>query len=60
MTPFGKVYFDEKVQAHEIYGVDWDRGAIVVFRPDGWVGTTVGLDEVDKLGVYFEDILEKA
>lgn len=56
----GKLYFDPLVQAHEIYGVDPCVGAVVVFRPDGWIGTTCGLDEVDTiLGSYFEGILNK-
>ncbi|KAK7022834.1 hypothetical protein VNI00_016915 [Paramarasmius palmivorus] len=59
--PKGKVYFDEGVKAHEIYGVDIYKGAVVVFRPDGWVGTVVELNEngVDGLIAYFDLILKQ-
>ncbi|ESK88511.1 pentachlorophenol 4-monooxygenase [Moniliophthora roreri MCA 2997] len=62
MTPIGKVYFDENVKAHEIYGVDIQKGAVVVFRPDGWVGTVVELNErgVNDLMIYFDLILERS
>jgi hypothetical protein len=36
--PKGALYLDPHHTTHEIYGVDVQKGAIVVFRPDGWVG----------------------
>ncbi|KAF9066749.1 FAD binding domain-containing protein [Rhodocollybia butyracea] len=56
--PFGKVYLDGNMKAHEKYGVDVQRGAIIVFRPDGWVGTVVPLQGSALLRAYFEMILE--
>ncbi|KAF9269564.1 hypothetical protein L218DRAFT_993591 [Marasmius fiardii PR-910] len=58
-APMGKVYLDESVKAHEIYGVDVRIGAAVVFRPDGWVGTVVELSEagVADLTGYFKNFL---
>lgn len=50
-------YFDPFRAAHETYGIDMQRGAIVVFRPDGWVATVVGLEEASVLGDYFAGFL---
>ena len=35
------------------YGIDESVGAIVVVRPDGYVGTIATLDSVDFLNSYF-------
>ncbi|KAA1476570.1 hypothetical protein DENSPDRAFT_785394 [Dentipellis sp. KUC8613] len=35
------------------YGIDLERGAIVVVRPDGYVGTVVPLTKVSQLNDYF-------
>ncbi|KAF8919273.1 FAD binding domain-containing protein [Mucidula mucida] len=58
-TPIGKVYLDERVKAHEMYGVDPMHGAVVIFRPDGWIGAVFGLEEASTgaLTAYFEDLL---
>ncbi|KAJ3973047.1 FAD binding domain-containing protein [Lentinula raphanica] len=57
--PFGKVYLDVDMRAHEMYGVDVRQGAVVVFRPDGWIGTVVPLiGASDHLKAYFGGILE--
>ncbi|RMZ67051.1 3-(3-hydroxy-phenyl)propionate hydroxylase [Pyrenophora seminiperda CCB06] len=42
--PFGRVFYDEQLVAHKRYGVAVEKGAVVVLRPDGWVGTVVELD----------------
>ncbi|KAF9049222.1 hypothetical protein BDZ89DRAFT_941156 [Hymenopellis radicata] len=57
--PIGKVYLDERVKAHEMYGVDPMHGAVVIFRPDGWIGTVLGIEEASAgaLTAYFEDLL---
>lgn len=40
------------------YGIDEHAGAIVVVRPDGYVGTVMPLDGgVDFLNSYFEGFL---
>ncbi|KAF2121250.1 FAD binding domain-containing protein [Lophiotrema nucula] len=41
--PFGRVFYDETHVAHERYGVDIKKGAVLVLRPDGWVGTVLML-----------------
>ncbi|KAF2734884.1 FAD/NAD(P)-binding domain-containing protein [Polyplosphaeria fusca] len=41
--PFGRVFYDQTQCAHERYGVNTGTGAVLVLRPDGWVGTVVGL-----------------
>ncbi|KAH7364481.1 FAD binding domain-containing protein [Rhexocercosporidium sp. MPI-PUGE-AT-0058] len=60
VMPFGKVFYDEKQTAHLRYGVDVKEGAVVVLRPDGWVGTAtkLGAGSVDELEGYFQKILQ--
>ncbi|KAJ6466542.1 FAD binding domain-containing protein [Mycena vitilis] len=53
----GRVYWDAEGRAHSMYGVDQARGAVVVFRPDGWIGCVVALEDVHDLGRYFADLL---
>lgn len=58
--PLGSVYFDDpEHSAHTRYGVDVAIGAVVVIRPDGWVGTMTGLESgaVQELEGYFGDVL---
>ncbi|KAM0749233.1 hypothetical protein T439DRAFT_326968 [Meredithblackwellia eburnea MCA 4105] len=55
--PVGTAYFDPFRGAHEVYGIDPTRGAIVVFRPDGYVGRVVQLTDVITLGEYFARFL---
>lgn len=57
-----KMYIDTREDGgigslHERYGVD-AQGAIVVVRPDGWVGTFVVLQNYEKLDQYFSGFLE--
>ncbi|KAL5121525.1 hypothetical protein ACEQ8H_000597 [Pleosporales sp. CAS-2024a] len=54
-VPFGKVLYDDDDSAHQRYGIDVDKGAVFVLRPDGWVGTVVEMDEgaAGKLEKYF-------
>jgi len=60
--PFGRVFYDEHLGAHLRYGVATDKGAVVVLRPDGWVGTVVELDGSAgrKLEQYFARFLVAA
>ncbi|KAJ3920766.1 FAD binding domain-containing protein [Lentinula edodes] len=53
------VYLDTEMKAHEMYGVDIRRGAVIVFRPDGWIGTVVPLSGVGQLNHYFDAILNR-
>ncbi|KAJ7638119.1 FAD binding domain-containing protein [Mycena rosella] len=53
----GRVYWDAEGRAHGMYGVDEARGAVIVFRPDGWVGSAVALEDVQALGAYFSELL---
>jgi phenol 2-monooxygenase len=57
--PFGRVFYDEDHSAHRRYGVDVNKGAVFVLRPDGWVGTVVQMDEGAsmKLETYFNRFL---
>ena len=38
---------------HERYGISRNAGALVVVRPDGYVGTIAPLDELAVLDAYF-------
>jgi phenol 2-monooxygenase len=38
---------------HERYGISRSAGALVVVRPDGYVGTIVPLDNLAALDTYF-------
>jgi phenol 2-monooxygenase len=51
----GRVYFDHKQTAHARYGVDIKKGAVIVLRPDGWIGTgtILGREAVKELETYF-------
>jgi phenol 2-monooxygenase len=42
--PFGRVFYDADCSAHQRYGIDIEKGAVFVLRPDGWVGTVVEMD----------------
>lgn len=44
---------------HVKYGVDVEKGAIIVVRPDGYVGAVVGLNEngFEALSAYFAGFL---
>jgi phenol 2-monooxygenase len=57
--PFGRVFYDEDHSAHRRYGVDVEKGAVFVLRPDGWVGTVVHMDDgaPAKLERYFSRFL---
>jgi len=59
-THWSKVFIDDLEikgvlggKAYESYGISREEGAIVVIRPDGYVGFVAGLDQVDDLAEYF-------
>lgn len=43
-------------RAYETYGIGED-GAIVIVRPDGYVGLATGIDGADDIGEYFGGVL---
>jgi phenol 2-monooxygenase len=57
--PLGRVFYDNDHSAHERYGVKADKGAILVLRPDGWVGTVSELGSGGKVALekYFQRFL---
>lgn len=59
VEPWGRAVFDPVMEGHKVCGVDAGKGAIVVCRPDGYVGTVVGLDEPALLGDYFARFLNR-
>ncbi|RPD53360.1 hypothetical protein L227DRAFT_399930 [Lentinus tigrinus ALCF2SS1-6] len=38
---------------YEVYGIDKEKGAIVVVRPDGYVGTVAPFESLDDVNAYF-------
>lgn len=60
-TPFSqwqpRIYEDVKGQAHMELGISVDVGALVVVRPDGYVGLITGLENGDGVTEYFEGFL---
>ncbi|KAL8815846.1 MAG: hypothetical protein Q9223_005056, partial [Gallowayella weberi] len=48
---FGTIVYDIDGSAHGRYGINVEKGAVVVVRPDGVVGTVAGLGEGERLGV---------
>lgn len=51
---FGNAYYDVDSQAHERYGIPISKGAVVVARPDGTIGTVCALEDGKSLTSYFE------
>ena len=60
---YGKVFVDDESyheghgEAYMGYGVDRERGCVVVVRPDQYVGWIGEVEDVVDLGGYFEGIL---
>lgn len=60
---YAKVFVDDwsyhqgHGRAYEKYGVDAEKGCVVVTRPDQYVGWVGDLEDVVELGAYFEGIL---
>ncbi len=42
---------------YEAYGIDKQRGAIVVVRPDGYVGVVAPFERVDDVNAYFASFM---
>jgi phenol 2-monooxygenase len=47
------VTFNSGGRAYSTYGIDQGAGAIVVVRPDGYVGLVAPLEDVGVLNTYF-------
>ncbi len=60
---YGKVFVDDESyheghgEAYKGYGVDGERGCVVVVRPDQYVGWIGEVEDVADLGDYFDGIL---
>ena len=60
---YGKVFVDDESyheghgEAYRGYGVDRERGCVVVVRPDQYVGWIGEVEDVVDLGGYFDGIL---
>ncbi|KAI1414015.1 FAD binding domain-containing protein [Hypoxylon sp. FL1857] len=60
--PLGRAYFggDDKT-AYRRYGIEPTQGAIVILRPDGWIGTMTELsvDSIVEIESYFDRIFSE-
>lgn len=43
---------------YERYGIDAQRGAIVVVRPDGFVGAVAPLEDITDVNSYFASFMK--
>ena len=53
MPCFGNAFYDVDGLAHERYGIPISKGAIIVARPDGTIGTICALEDGESLSRYF-------
>lgn len=51
---FGNAFYDVDGLAHERYGIYVCKGAVVVTRPDGTIGTICALEDGARVSGYFE------
>ncbi|KAK7453203.1 hypothetical protein VKT23_011883 [Stygiomarasmius scandens] len=65
-TPWVKLFIDDKDstgdvggKAYSSFGIDPSKGAIVIVRPDGYVGTITPLDGVAHLDRYFSGFMQQ-
>jgi hypothetical protein len=47
-------------KAYETYGIDKTVGAVIIVRPDQYIGLIVGLEDTDVLDRYFAGLLVPA
>lgn len=50
----------ELQDAYQIYGVDPAKGALVVVRPDGYVGVVAHLNDVGRVDAYLNRLIVMA
>jgi hypothetical protein len=50
----------ELEDVYRIYGVDPTKGAVVVVRPDGYVGTVAELRDSSRVERFLERIIKRA
>ena len=53
MPCFGNAFYDVDGLAHEGYGIPISKGAVVIARPDGTIGTVCALGDGESLSRYF-------
>lgn len=56
MKPFGDTYYDSANIAHNKFGVEADKGAVLILRPDGLLGTAGPVDG-PWIKSYFSELL---
>ena len=45
---------------YEAYGIDKQQGAIVIVRPDGYVGTVAPFERLDDVDAYFSSFMTRS
>ena len=53
MKPFGNTYYDTTTLAHQKFGVDLAKGAVVILRPDGLLGGAYDTIDGSHVKEYF-------
>ncbi|CAK7221010.1 hypothetical protein SBRCBS47491_004381 [Sporothrix bragantina] len=56
MEPIGNAYYDTTTTAHNKFGVDMEKGGLVILRPDGLVGGAYGKLDGSLVKDYFADV----
>jgi phenol 2-monooxygenase len=51
------IAFNAGGKAYSAYGIDRSAGAIVVVRPDGYVGLVAPIEDVGVLNTYFANFM---
>ena len=57
VSRYGQILYDVDESAHERYGIAEDKGAVLILRPDGLLGTACALDEGQEVSAYFARFL---
>jgi len=47
----------ESENAYKVYGIDPEKGAVAVVRPDGYIGTIAGLADTSRIDAYLKGCL---
>ena len=51
-------HHDAVGQGYDTYGIDRTEGAVLVIRPDGYVGKVAALDGLSELESYFSGFMK--
>lgn len=59
LVEVGALYGDKAGEGscHEAYGVNVEKGAVVIVRPDGWIGCCADVGDREAVETYFDGFL---